>query len=203
MTELPPNYPLTWPSSWPRSEFRTRARYRVSFSQARDELFKRAKRQFPKGFALTTNIPLRLDGRPLSSPHYVSDPAVALWWIHPEEGYRVLASDRYDSVLGNMRAVGLALEALVALERSGAEQVLERAVRSFNVPELPRPRKVLPAWVRWLELETLPVSPREVKTAFKKLTLKHHPDTGGDPEAFLLIQAAYEEGLEFFKSGGC
>jgi DnaJ family protein A protein 2 len=35
-------------------------------------------------------------------------------------------------------------------------------------------------------------SAREIKNAYKKLALEHHPDKGGDPEKFKLITAAYE-----------
>jgi DnaJ-class molecular chaperone len=35
-------------------------------------------------------------------------------------------------------------------------------------------------------------TPEEIKKAYKKLALKHHPDRGGDPEEFKKIGAAYE-----------
>jgi DnaJ-class molecular chaperone len=44
--------------------------------------------------------------------------------------------------------------------------------------------------------QTLGVSPqadaKEIKTAFRKLASKHHPDKGGDQEQFKKIQSAYE-----------
>lgn len=33
----------------------------------------------------------------------------------------------------------------------------------------------------------------EIRTAFRRLAMKHHPDRGGDPETFQKIQAAYEK----------
>jgi DnaJ-class molecular chaperone len=38
-------------------------------------------------------------------------------------------------------------------------------------------------------------SPDEIKKAYKTLAKKHHPDKGGDPEAFKRINKAYEEAL--------
>lgn len=35
-------------------------------------------------------------------------------------------------------------------------------------------------------------SPDQIKKAYKKLLIKHHPDKGGDPEKFRQIQEAYE-----------
>ena len=33
---------------------------------------------------------------------------------------------------------------------------------------------------------------KEIKSAYRKLAIKHHPDKGGDPEKFKQIAAAYE-----------
>ena len=43
-------------------------------------------------------------------------------------------------------------------------------------------------------LHLLPTAPREVvKAAYKALAAIHHPDHGGDPDAFRAVQEAYEE----------
>lgn len=39
-------------------------------------------------------------------------------------------------------------------------------------------------------------SDKDIKKAYKKLTLQHHPDKGGSPEEFKKIQEAYE--VRFF-----
>lgn len=36
----------------------------------------------------------------------------------------------------------------------------------------------------------------EIKEAYRKLALIHHPDSGGDPEKFQVIQQAYADALE-------
>ena len=35
-------------------------------------------------------------------------------------------------------------------------------------------------------------SDQEIKKAYRKLALKHHPDKGGDPEKFKALSEAYE-----------
>ncbi len=42
----------------------------------------------------------------------------------------------------------------------------------------------------------------EVKKAFRRLAKLHHPDVGGDPEAFKRISRAYREIVEELKKGG-
>lgn len=39
---------------------------------------------------------------------------------------------------------------------------------------------------------SLDASPPEVRAAYKRLAMKHHPDRNGDPQEFLRVQAAYE-----------
>ena len=39
---------------------------------------------------------------------------------------------------------------------------------------------------------TKDASPEDIKKAYRKLALKHHPDRGGDPEQFKKLQTAYE-----------
>lgn len=46
-----------------------------------------------------------------------------------------------------------------------------------------------------LEILGLPeiATPQEIKEAFRKLSLKHHSDRGGDDEEFIKIKRAYDE----------
>jgi len=38
-------------------------------------------------------------------------------------------------------------------------------------------------------------SPDEIRTAFRRLALVHHPDHGGDPAAFIALKRAYDRAL--------
>lgn len=43
----------------------------------------------------------------------------------------------------------------------------------------------------------------EVREAYRKLALIHHPDSGGDPEKFKVIHDAYTEALEEVANRPC
>jgi hypothetical protein len=43
-----------------------------------------------------------------------------------------------------------------------------------------------------------PFTERDLRTAWKKVALRTHPDQGGSEEAFIRAKAAYEEALRLF-----
>lgn len=70
----------------------------------------------------------------------------------------------------------------------------------------------LPAWVtkeKWLSSQTppclvnlkltLPFTEAELLEAYRRRVKETHPDRGGDPEAFLLLQRHFEEAKTFLE----
>jgi DnaJ-domain-containing protein 1 len=51
-----------------------------------------------------------------------------------------------------------------------------------------------PAWVAVLGLKR-DATPKEIKSKYRELAKKNHPDKGGDPVKFAKIQQAYEEAI--------
>jgi DnaJ domain len=70
--------------------------------------------------------------------------------------------------------------------RAGLPPFVDRAV---NAPSTASPRPVDP-------YALLGVAPgaalEEVKAAFRRQALQHHPDVGGDPAAFMAVKQAYD-----------
>lgn len=187
-------FPLYWPEGWPRTKKRWLTyRYKVPFGKARDELVSALKRLGAAEIVVSTNIPIRGDGLPKAGIE-PGDPGVAVYWMEGK-AKRVIACDAWTKVRDNLRAVGLAVEGLCAVKRSGATQVLDRAFTGFTAlaAENPkgRPWRMVFGWsadsISWTEYD--------VKQRFKELLLERHPDRGGSAEATHELTRARDEAL--------
>lgn len=192
-------YPLYWPEGWPRTKdwARGKAPYKLEFLRARDELVREIRLLGAREVVLSTNVPLRRDGLPLAGQSEPKDPGVAVYWTKekwvdgkPVITSHVMACDRWRSVRENVRAVGLAIEGLRAIQRSGATQILDRAFMGFAA--LPASTTVR----TWRDVLNLPAEfSRELLDAhYRELAKKAHPDVaGGSHEAMTALNVAYRE----------
>ena len=195
-------YPLQWPIDWPRTpRRRPNERYQVTFAQARDDLLHSldvlgAKRS---SIIISSNIPIRRDGIPYANYLEPQDPGIAVYWTQrrgKREIPRVLACDRWSRVRDNIRALGLSIDALRMLDRSGASQVLERAFQGFTA--LPGSRR---HWRQVLDLTFDGITEVEIREAYRSLARERHPDVGGSHEAMAELNAARDEALK--EIGAC
>lgn len=197
-------YPCRWPDGWERtpSHRRGTSRFGLDFVRARDDISRQLKLMGAREIVLTTNIPLRRDGLPLAGQSEPQDPAVAVYWIERgtwnaqrnEQDYKrlVVACDHWRKVKENLRAVGVTIECLRALKRSGATHVIERAFMGFAaLPEQAGQR----SWRQVLELGDGPVSRDMLDRAYRAMALWSHPDRGGTNEGMAAVNRAYEDGL--------
>lgn len=218
---LPPPFPLAWPEGWARTDPRNRGMltstaraagaaggFKVGAPRAYDliehelELWGvlsfRGTNGYPSRrlWVVTSNMQSRLAGKPNSEGRgYADDPGVAVWWSVREgfgEGTRVVACDTWRSVAENMRACGVIIESLRAMERAGASQALERAQQAITALGLPGEREW---WRVALDLPRGDFSAAQVERAYKQAALAAHPDQGGSHEAFLTLTNARREAL--------
>lgn len=198
VTTLPDAYPLYWPDDWNRtaSYKRQNSRYRdLSFARVRDELVDAIEKFGAEKFVITTCIALNRNGLPAVNQREPSDPGVAVWWIDRKtKQQRVLACDKWRTVRENLRALTKAVEAIRALERSGASQVFDRAQESFKAAALP---VGLPWWCSTLGIDFPPESVGQVEIAYKTRAKIDHPDVGGSHEAFVKLGEAREEAIKW------
>ena len=91
----------------------------------------------------------------------------------------------------NVRAIGLTVEALRAIQRSGASELLERAYTGFaRLPQSTGPRP----WWEVLGIERQ-ASRHAINQRFHELARTGHPDRGGDTARFAEITQAYHQAV--------
>jgi hypothetical protein len=142
---------------------------------------------------LSTNVELRLDGRPRGGQSSPTDPGVCLYFSLKGQPI-ALACDTYDKVEQNIAALAAHLESLRAIERHGVATAAEslQAFAALPAPGSPQGR----GW-----REVLAVSPDfdrrprsdqldEIQRLYRQMAEARHPDRGGSTEAMAELNGA-------------
>lgn len=203
-------YPLQWPDGWPRTPSYRRgpARYKVEINAAVDGLHRSLGLLGAQSgsVVISSNVPPRNAlGTPRNDGYQVSDPGVAVYWTTKAHGERVMACDRWSSVRENVRAIGLAVEGLRAIERAGATQILDRAYTAFGaLPAASGAPVARPWWeVLGLKKEALSFATLAmVEAQWRELAAKAHPDRGADPALLVELNRAREEARAHYGKAG-
>jgi hypothetical protein len=183
MTEA---YPLSWPTGWPRhkgardSDSRFRGpTYR--WDRVYHDLQHELRRIDGYQIVVSTNQPLRQDGVPYAQQRIITDPGVAVYFMREGKAL-VMAQDRFDTIIGNMRSLTMAIEGLRQMERHGGAVMLERAFDGFAA--LPPPEN---CWsILGVNRAMLKGHPKAacrniITVAFReKVKLQHENDPGAD-----------------------
>lgn len=186
-------YPLCWPLARPRcTSRRTNNNFKASFAGARDECLLEVRRLGGSAAIISTNVPLKRDGRPqhVEWGKTIPDPGVALYFTRKGKEL-CFACDRWHHVQDNMHAIALTIGALRGIERWGSGDMMEAAFAGFKA--LPAPGQG--SGINWWQVLGVPVNATadQVKEAYRVLAVKHHPDRGGDRELWYRLQTAYEQ----------
>lgn len=179
--------PLIWPAHLPRTARRSPARFTTTGPQAYKQLVDEVRRMGGRNLIVSTNLPVTRGGLMNFGVRKsaITDPGVSIWFDRQGQEL-VLACDRWTTVEDNMRALGNTLEALRGIERWGTQEMQEAAYQGYAA----LPARSEAPW--WDVLEVAPTASRsEIDAAYREALKRHHPDTGGDTEAFLRVQEAY------------
>ncbi len=173
-------YPLEWPLGWKRTRpsarrpgrFKNEGKW-ITVVAATARLERECERLKARNTVLSTNVSLRLDGRPRSDEK-PSDPGAAIYFSFRGKA-TVLACDTYTEVSDNIAALAAHLDALRAIERYGVGTI-EQALAGY---------KALPAdsaadWraVFGFASDARP-TPDQVDQKYKEWAKQKHPDLGG------------------------
>lgn len=203
-------FPLTWPEAYPRTpaDKRRLAPYKVTYEKALRELTLEVRRLGGTYLVISANVPLRDDGMPYADAarRRIPDPGVAIYFQR-KGGPVVMACDAWDQPHHNIRALGLTIEGMRAIQRSGAGHLLERAFTGFKAlppaSGVPAPPPAKP----WWEVLGCPKDMTEVdivRAYYKTAAKKNHPDIIGESghDATIEINRAWEEAQEQLKTAG-
>lgn len=206
MTTVAP-HPLQWPigrSRTPRShrkngrftEQSSAAAYTrmvpISIATALSRLDDEVTKIGAKLAVLSSNLDLRLDGRPRSGQRDPEDPGVALYYQLNGRPY-CLPCDTYHGAGDNIAAIAAHIEATRAIERYGVATLAEMFSGFAALPPPASKRE----WWRVLEVPR-DATTVDVEAAHRSLIRQFHPDGGRTPDAERAaeINAARDEALK-------
>lgn len=192
------HYPVAWPAGWPRARHRSTAAFgkkvgwekkQLTFADAIERLQHELDLLGASSVKLSTNIELRLDGRPRLDRGAPGDPAVALHFVLKGRD-TALACDKWDRVADNITALAKHIEALRGIDRWGVGSV-SQAFAGYQA--LPAPEQ----WWQVLELPGENVTRADISIAYRRLAATAHPDnkaTGSDA-AMARLNAARDQAM--------
>lgn len=186
-------YPFCWPIGQKRTEVINTANFgKYTLTEVRDQVNEEIRAMRGKDVIISSNIPLRADGRPYIDyqRRSINDKGVAVYFTLNDKPM-VLACDKWDTVEHNLRAVAKSIEAMRGLGRWGVSEILDRAFTGFKA--LPAPSTNC-----WTVLGIDETQDRDTVTkAYKMLARKAHPDNGGTHDTMSALNQAYEKALRF------
>lgn len=194
-------YPLQWPEGWPRGRAGNLSDARfgsnLTVQRAARALEKELTALGAKGVVLSTNLKATLgssatEGRG-SSP---KDPGAAIYFEYLGQ-QMVMAQEIFQSVAGNIRSLGLAIEAMRQLERHGGGYMMKRAFQGFAqlLPPSGSPQTKAVDWRVELGpfLDGLDAADVLVLAESRyrlKAKMAHSDRTGGDDSRMIVLNAA-------------
>jgi hypothetical protein len=200
MTEAPQRYPLAWPGQRPRTPAAKRRageskmaipgttkQKPVSIEVACTRVEDQVERLGGVYAVLSSNLELRLDGRPRLDRGQPQDPGVCLYFQMKGKPY-ALACDTFNTVAQNIAALANHIEALRRIERYGVASTAEtlQAFEALPAPKAPH--------------EILGVSPgagqQTIQAAWREKIAGAHTDRGGSHDAAAEINAARDAMLK-------
>ncbi len=210
MVDAPSAYPLAWPMNRPRATYReatwrfgTTRRSRpnendplqrkkdkpVTLAEACERLAVELDRLGAGTAVLSSNVELRVDGRPRSDRTPPRDPGVAVY-LQLKAKPIVLACDSYIDVAQNVAAIAAHIDAMRRMERYGVATV-EQQFTGYLA--LPAPMVV----DDWREALGNPGTLAEAEAAFRERIKAAHPDQpGGSHTAAAKLTAAIARARE-------
>lgn len=188
-------FPLAWPAGWKRTQYPQNSRFDTSPERATRGLLAEIERLGGSLPVISSNAQYRQDGMPYARQGYISDTGVAVYFTRKGKPV-VFACDTYGALHDNIHAITKTIEALRAIDRHGASDMLDRAFTGFIALPAPIAAGMSRHWREVLETGLSVVGTAEVMARYRNLAAKHHPDRGGDPAKMAELNVARDEALK-------
>lgn len=194
----PEAFPLSWPAGWPRTSAgnRKHSKFQTGYTAAYDNLMNQLRLLGAGGVVISSNAPLRRDGRPYSDAMTddLAEPGVAVYFSLGKDQPRVMARDGHPTPAENLHAIGHVIEHLRGIDRHGGSYMMTRAFSAFAA--LPPPSSGKP-WREVLEMTSGSVTRDVIDARYRRLASLRHPDRpGGSHDAMSELNAAKAEALK-------
>jgi hypothetical protein len=136
---------------------------------------------------VSTNVPVKADGLLYADNRRLDDPGIAVYFKWKKKSL-VMARDGFNSVAGNLRSLGLAIEGMRQMHRHGGDLMLEKAFDGFLAlapPNWKKPwRQVFSVKADWSG---------DIVGLYRELARNRHPDAGGSDTLMAELNVAYKE----------
>lgn len=196
MSDAPQRFPLAWPAHRPRRRWQDRVKgdfqaigKPITLAAAADKLEDQIERLGGKYPVLSSNVELRMDGRPRADRSPPADPGACVYF-ELKGRPMAMACDAYTSVQMNIAAIANHIDAVRRQARYGVASA-EESLRAFEA--LPAPGGS--HWTATLGLKSS-ATPEDVKAAHRRLLAGAHPDQGGSHDRMADLNAARDAALK-------
>lgn len=186
-------HPLHWPPGWKRTQSPVWSRFKTNPEKAVKNMLAEIERLGGRDVVISSNAQYRADGMPYARQGYIGDTGVAVYFRRKGRDV-VFACDTYGSIHENIHAIGLTIEALRAIERHGAAELLDRAFTGFEALPAPGASK------HWRDVLDVPEGSgnradqlARARMHYRALALANHPDRGGSDARMAEINVAWEQ----------
>ena len=181
-------FPLTWPEHLPRySRTREKGAFKSTLAAALEnvqrslKLFAQDSGMAVSNIIISSNVTLGAQ-RP-------TDPGVAVWFTWGDS-VRCMPVDRYGFVEANLQAIHHIIEARRVELRHGTLTLVKASMHGFIALAAPKGSQ-------WYEVLGVPADAKrsDIEAAYRRLSMKYHPDRGGDSQKMAAINQARDTGL--------
>lgn len=211
MSQTPQRYPLAWPAHRPRRKPQDRMRgdfvaggKAITLAAAADKLEDQIERLGGRYPVLSSNIELRMDGRPRADRSPPADPGVCVYFELKGRPL-AMACDAYTTAQMNVAAIANHIDAVRRQERYGVASA-EESLQAFAA--LPAPDQAIALGERscWdvlgrnrIDIERITTAGQrqaEIQAAWRARAAAAHPDKGGTAAAMAQLNAARDQALK-------